>query len=422
MNVTIQHAFKNKKPFNFLHRIILPNGNECILDCKGEVYTNDQGELVRMTGTAQDITELKKAEEKIAKLAGIVDSSGDAIISKTLNGIIISWNKEAEKLFGYTTEEILGKHISLLFPSTRANDEENILNQIRQGKSIINYETEHQKKDGTFFSVSATISPIFDSYGKITGISKIARDITEKKLAEAKLVEYTRALEQKHKETEQFAYIASHDLQEPLRTITNYIGLFNEEYKGKLNKEADMYLEFITGASMRMKILINDLLEYTRIENDKRIVEIDINTLLKDILSDLDTSIKENRAAIHSETLPVMSGYYSRLKSLFQNLISNAIKFKKPGEDPVITIASEDKGSEWLFSIKDNGIGIDMTYNEKIFKLFQRLHSRSDYQGTGIGLAHCKKIVELTGGSIWVESEPGKGSTFYFTLPKNVTL
>lgn len=418
----IQNSYREKKPFSFLHRIISPDGMEKTLDCKGNVYTDEHGAVIKMTGTAQDITELKKAQEKVMQLAAIVESSSDAIFSKNIEGFILSWNKQAEKLFGYTEKEILGKHISLLFPLNRLNEEEKILNQIKKGHPIINYETERRKKNGTNVFVEGTISPIKDPNGKIIGISNIFRDITEKKQAEEKLNAYTVALEHKNKETEQFAYIASHDLQEPLRTITNYIGLFREEYEGKLDKSADIYLRSISGASERMQTLITDLLEYTRIESDNNQIEIDCNVLLSEVMKDMEKAITENNAIIQFETLPVITGYFSRFKSLFQNLISNGIKFKRKGIDPIIKITAKDTGKEWLFEVKDNGIGMEKIYYDKIFMIFQRLHSRSEYQGTGIGLAHCKKIIDLRGGKIWVESEINQGSSFYFTVPKTIII
>jgi PAS domain S-box-containing protein len=422
VNAMIGKAYQDHQPLSFFHRILHSNGSVRYIQSRGEVFLNDKGAPYRMSGTAQDITETKQAEEKMAKLAAIVESSSDAIISKTVDGYIMSWNKEAAKLFGYSEEEALGKHISLLFPVERLKEEETIIQQMKAGHPLINYETERKKKDGTVFPISATISPIKDTTGKLIGISKIVRDITERKRAEEKLLAYTTALEQKHKETEQFAYIASHDLQEPLRTITNYIGLLVEEYKGKLDESADLYINFIDGAARRMQTLIVDLLDYTRIENDVDQVDVDCNALVNDVLADLETAITESNASVQVENLPVMSGYQSRLKSLFQNLISNALKFKKAGVDPVVKISAKDMGKEWRFEIKDNGIGIEKTYFEKIFMLFQRLHARSEYNGTGLGLAHCKKIVELRGGRIWVESEPGKGSSFYFTLPKKIVL
>jgi len=223
-----------------------------------------------------------------------------------------------------------------------------------------------------------------------------------------------------NKEIEQFAYIASHDLQEPLKTLSNYVSLFLKKYKGVLDEDANRYLAIIGGSVGRMQSLIRDLLDYSKIENDKNITAIDCNILLKDVLNDMAISITESKAEIYSEQLPNINGYFTGLKSLFQNLISNAIKFRKSDINPIINITAEAKDKEWLFAIKDNGIGIDKIYYNKLFIVFQRLHSKDEYAGTGIGLAQCRKIVELHGGRIWLESELENGSTFYFTLLKTL--
>jgi len=237
---------------------------------------------------------------------------------------------------------------------------------------------------------------------------------TEKAIIEKMNIKLTSS----NKEMEQFAFIASHDMQEPLRTISNYIGLLQNQYKGKLDKDADRYLNSIGGATFRMQSLIRDLLEYSKIGTDKKTIVIDCNIVLKDVLNDMNESIKESKAEIHSEQLPVINGYLSAIKSLFQNLISNAVKFRNKDVHPIINISAEIKYNEWFFTIKDNGIGIDKKYYDKIFVIFQRLHTKIEYAGTGIGLAHVKKIIELHSGKIWCESELGKGTTFYFTIPK----
>ncbi len=219
-------------------------------------------------------------------------------------------------------------------------------------------------------------------------------------------------------EKEQFVYIVSHDLQEPLRTISNYAGLFNNRYKGKLDSEADRFLDTIIRATGRMQMLIKDLLDYSRIEKDKAKTKIDCNELIKEVLNDIEISVTESKAHICAENLPVLNGYLSGIKSLFQNLISNAIKYRKAGTDPIINITAESKEKEWLFAISDNGIGIDVAFYDKLFIIFQRLHNKNEFSGTGIGLAQCKKIVGLHGGTIWLESLIDKGSTFYFTISK----
>lgn len=221
-----------------------------------------------------------------------------------------------------------------------------------------------------------------------------------------------------NKELGQFAYITSHDLQEPLRTISNYVGLFKKQYQGQLDTEANRYLQSIGSATYRMQHLIRDILEYSRIGHDKTITAIDCNVLLKEILENLTTSIKENNAIVHIDKLPFINGYYAEISSLFQNLISNAIKYKKQNTQTYITISAQSKNDTWLFAVKDNGIGIEKIYYDRIFTIFQKLHAKGEFEGTGIGLAQCKKITELHGGKIWVESEFGKGSTFYFTISK----
>jgi ligand-binding sensor domain-containing protein/signal transduction histidine kinase len=225
-------------------------------------------------------------------------------------------------------------------------------------------------------------------------------------------------LERKNRELEQFVYIASHDLQEPLRTTNSFLDLFVKQYKGKLDDKADSILSFVTQATARMRTLINDLLDYSRLGADAEKKSVDSNKLLAEIRTDLGTAITESETTIYADSLPVVNGFPTALKQLFQNLITNAIKFRKPGVSPEIRIAATDEGEFWKFTFTDNGIGIEKKYSEKIFAIFQRLHSRNEYEGSGIGLAHCKKIVEMHKGTITVESQVGIGSTFIFTIKK----
>ncbi len=224
----------------------------------------------------------------------------------------------------------------------------------------------------------------------------------------------------KNNEMEEFAYVASHDLKEPLRTTTSFIKLLQKKYAGQLDEQADKYIRFINESSERMKVLIEDLLEFSRIGNNPKLTTIDCNQLLTTVLADIDVTIQESGAAVTSTSLPVITGYNTEMKLLFQNLLINAVKFKKPGVAPEISVTSQDSGTHWQFAFKDNGIGIDPAFKDKIFKIFQRLHSISDYQGSGIGLAHCNKIAALHNGKIWVDSALGEGCTFFFTVQKNL--
>lgn len=233
---------------------------------------------------------------------------------------------------------------------------------------------------------------------------------------ERKVQQRTLELERKNKELEQFAYVASHDLQEPLRTTTSFVELLRKQYQGQMDEKADKYIDYIVQSNDRMKTLIHDLLDYSRIGREKKLVQVDCNHLLAEVLEDLHQGIRENEAIIRAGELPIVNAFRTELKQLFQNLVTNSIKFRKSNESPVVEINAEKEHGTLTFSFRDNGIGIEPTYQEKIFIIFKRLHKRSDYEGAGIGLAHCKKIVELHGGKIWVESVPGEGSTFFFTI------
>jgi signal transduction histidine kinase len=220
------------------------------------------------------------------------------------------------------------------------------------------------------------------------------------------------------KEIEQFTFIASHDLQEPLRTITNFTHLIQEEYGNKLEGDGKKYIEFITRSATRMSALVKGLLEYSLLGNESIKTTVDCSRIVHEVLSDLSESIHESKAVITVKELPRVIGYETEMRMLFQNLVTNAVKFRKKDQSPVIRISAEEQEKAWHFSVNDNGIGIEERGQEKIFIIFKRMQNRNDYEGTGIGLAHCKKIVEMHGGKIWVESSLGKGSTFNFTIPK----
>jgi signal transduction histidine kinase len=251
---------------------------------------------------------------------------------------------------------------------------------------------------------------------KIDRALKENRELREKKDREEKLANYARELERSNKELGEFAYLASHDLQEPLRMVGSFLQLLQQRYQDKLDSVANEYIYYAVEGASRMKRLISDLLNYSRTNREWLIEQIDIAGTIREALQNLTASVNDSGAMIHFENMPVLAADRSQMIQLFQNLIGNAIKFRKKDEPLVIKISASQNNGCWQFSVEDNGIGIEEQYSEKIFVIFKKLHSNEKFEGTGIGLAIAKKIVERHGGKIWLESAPGKGTTFYFTL------
>lgn len=349
----------------------------------------------------------------------IINAALDAIICIDTTGIITDWNPQAEKIFGWTFAEVKGLSLTeTIIPEPYRNrHRQGLQHYLQTGEGpVLNriLEITALRRDGKEFPVELSILPIHQQDSVF--FCAFLRDITERKTAETQQQLHAKALEQKNRELEQFAYIASHDLQEPLRTTSSFVDLLRQQYEGRLDEPGDKYLVYITQAVNRMQVLINDLLRYSRIGRKITLVMVDCNLLLKEVLADLNTAIQEEQAIITTANLPELNGYDTELKMLFQNLISNSIKFRKKEVPPQIKISATQSEKGWTFAFADNGIGIEERYYERIFIPFQRLHTWHEYEGSGIGLAHCKKIVELHGGNIWVESVAGEGSTFYFTI------
>jgi light-regulated signal transduction histidine kinase (bacteriophytochrome) len=266
--------------------------------------------------------------------------------------------------------------------------------------------------------ILASSCPFFDAQHNLLGAVAVMHDITERRRAEEKLAETVDSLNASNRDLEQFAYIASHDLQEPLRMVANYVQLLERRYKDKLDQDAKDFIYYASDGAVRMQQLIDSLLEYARLHSrQKQFKTVNLDRVLQRVLRDLEKSILESGARITAGPLPDVFGDDVQLGQVFQNLISNALKFK--GEDsPKIQIDAEEFYDHWKITVRDNGIGIEPEYQERIFKIFQRLHSRADYSGTGIGLAVFKRIIERHNGTSGVESAAGKGSSFWFTLPK----
>jgi PAS domain S-box-containing protein len=417
---------------------------------------DESGKLAGAVNLLMDITDQKLFDEKIAKLAAIVHSSDDAIISKTLDGIVTSWNDAAKKIFGYTASEMIGEPISKLIPRDYYNEEPAILNRIRKGESVDHYETKRITKDGRVLDISLTISPIKDRRNNIIGVSKIARDITKQKeneklvresedryrsLAEEleKLVlEKTEDLSQLNKELqrsnielEQFAYVASHDLQEPLRKIRIFGKMVLEENSENLSNSGRDYLVRMVSAADRMHNLIEALLDFSRTATTyQELEQRNINDLIDEVKKELQDIIEEKNAEIEVALIPELPVIPFQFKQMLFNVIGNSLKYAKEEIPPLIKISattmkgektgqkSAVPGMEYCkLTIADNGIGFEPQYKEKIFGLFQRLHGRNEYSGAGLGLAICKKIAKNHNGFISAESEAGKGTSIHIFIP-----
>jgi PAS domain S-box-containing protein len=341
-----------------------------------------------------------------------------SIIFLDKQGNIETWNRGAEKIKGYTTEEIIGKNFNLFYGDTdrQQNLPARLLHEASaKGKTY--HEGWRQRQNNSQFWGATTITALHSEQGEVMGFVKITRDLTDRMQAETTIKAHAQHLEMKNKELEQFVYIASHDLQEPLLNMSNFVELLQLEYAPQLDETASLYLDVIQQSTERMRSLIKGLLDYSRLGKEKTLSTIDCHQLIETLKEDLTASLTAAGAELVYTDLPVVSAYTIELRQLFQNLISNAIKFKKADTLPLIRIWAEKLNGHWRFAINDNGIGIDPAYHDKIFLIFKRLHDREVYEGNGIGLAHCKKIVEMHGGDLTVESVPGEGSTFFFTIP-----
>jgi PAS domain S-box-containing protein len=502
-----------------------------------------------------DISERRSAEENVRQLANIVESSGDAIIGLTPEGVIRSWNPGAERLYGYSAQEALGKLTQMLLPEHRSGEEQELLSRVLSGDRVEHHETERVRKDGGVLDVSLTVSPIKDAVGTVVGISSVSRDITERKRADralrqtqegfrsafenapigmalfsiapeenARLLEVNGSLsritgysiqqllemdlrsithpedreserplaeqliageipnyqiekryltrdgsivwvthnastvsdsqdnlvygiaqvediterkraeqglaraaaelerratelERSNTALQQFAYAASHDLSEPLRMVSSYVQLIAKRYRGRLDSDADEFIGFAVDGVFRMQALIDGLLLYSRAGTSEYEMQlVDCSEVAKTTLTTMQTTLREAGAVVEVDPLPTVRGDETQLSQLFQNLVSNAIKFVADGP-PRVQISVERQGDDWCFSVADNGIGVEPAHAERIFNVFQRLHGRGEYPGSGVGLAICKRIVERHSGRIWVESRPEGGSTFSFTIP-----
>ncbi len=390
---------------------------------------DESGVIVGASKIARDITVQKRAEELQRRFAAIIESSDDAIIGKDLNGVIQSWNPGAERIFGFSAAEAIGKPVTILIPEGRLDEEPQILGRIRRGEKTDHYETVRQRKDGTLINVSLSVSPIKDSAGNVIGASKIARDITERKKAEVALQKAHEELEERVKartaslnqalaQMQEFSYTVSHDLRSPARAMKGYATAILEDYGEKLGEQGREYLNRILRGSERMDQLIRDVLIYSRLAQAEIKTEpVDLDELIQDIIDqNPDLAAPEVEVIVQKPLAPVI-GHPSSLAQAVSNILDNAKKFVAPGRTPHIEIWTEKRLDKVRLWIKDNGIGINSKFQSRLFGMFERLHDADSYEGTGIGLAIVRKAVEKMGGVVGMESDGVNGSSFWIELP-----
>ncbi|MGC2832123.1 MAG: PAS domain S-box protein [Candidatus Acidiferrum sp.] len=397
------------------------NGSEFPIEIMLSPLESAEGTLV--TAAIRDISVRRAAEKHLAQMEGryrgLLEAAPDAMVVVNQGGEIVLLNVQAEKQFGYSRDELVGQKVTNIIPEGFAERlvsdalrsvEEALAQQIGTGIELTG-----RRKDKSEFPIELMLSPLESAEGIL--VTAAIRDITTRKKAEANLLNKVEELNRSNEELGQFAYIASHDLQEPLRMVASYTQLLSRRYKGKLDSDADEFIAFAVDGAGRMQRLIQDLLAYSRVgTKGQELLATSSEEALQQALINLRGAIAERGALVTHDPLPNVLADEMQLVQLFQNLVGNAIKYQNSGIPKVHITAAQNGRQKWTFSVRDNGLGIDPQYFEKIFGMFQRLHKREEFAGTGIGLAICKKIVERHGGNISVESEPGHGSTFRFAL------
>lgn len=402
------------QPIRFLHAGTRRVGRG---DYSVAVPVRSQDELGALADSFNKMSQAL-AETTVSKefLNSILSNMLDALFVMNPDGTLQMVNRPTLEILGYQEEELSGKPARLLFAEEAFLFKESGLEALAAEGSVRNLELNFRTKAGTSVPVLFSCSMLRDADGRLNGIIGAARDITERKRQEV-LRRQTEELGRSNKELERFAYSASHDLQEPLRTVSSYIQLLEKRYKGKLDPKADEFIHYVVDGVQRMQQLINDLLNYARAGGKiKPSDPLDCSIMVERVKLALHTVLSETSAQVTYEGLPTVSVDSRQFEQLLQNLISNAVKYHGR-QPPRVHLTAVRENGDWVFSVQDNGIGISAENHARVFELFQRLHSRDDYPGSGIGLATCQKIVQAHGGRIWVESEEGKGSTFKFTLP-----
>jgi PAS domain S-box-containing protein len=379
-----------------------------------------------VTAAIRNISVRKDADEHLAQMEGryrgLLEAAPDAMVVVDQGGKIVLLNVQAEKQFGYRRDELVGHRVADIIPEGFA--ERLVADGTRSAADALaqqigtGIELNGRRKDGSDFPIEIMLSPLESKEGIL--ITAAIRDISVRKSAEARLIRAVDELKRSNDELEHFAYVASHDLQEPLRMVASYTQLLAKRYKGRLDSDADEFIAYAVNGSNRMQQLIRDLLAYSRAgTNAKAPRRVSSEVALDEALTNLQSTIADSGAVVTHDSLPAVTMDNMQLSQVFQNLVGNAVKYRS-GEVPRVHVSATGGDHEWIFSVRDNGLGIDPKYFERIFVLFQRLHGRDEFEGTGIGLAICKKILERIGGRIWVESQFKVGSIFHFAVPEGI--
>jgi PAS domain S-box-containing protein len=405
-------------------------------DLEATVATRTESLSEAVRALEREVVERTRAEHELReseqRMRGLLEAAPDAMVVVDDRGAIVEVSAQVEKMFGHARTDLVGRPVEILVPESfreRHTSHRGVYSSDPRTRAMgEGLELYALRRDGTQFPVEISLSPVPTDRGLL--VMAAIRDITERKVVETRIrrmnVELERRvhartaeLERSNEALKQFAYAASHDLQEPLRTMGNYAELVSRRYRGRIDDEADVFLGFVVDGAEWMHQLLQGLLEYARVDTRAAATSPKpMDRALEQALVNLRAAIADTGARVDSGPLPVAPADDVQMVQLFQNLIGNAIKFRRPGVAPEVRVEVAERGSDWEFAVRDNGIGIDLRHAERIFAIFQRLHRRQEYPGAGVGLAICKKIVERHGGRIWVEAAPGIGCTFRFTLPR----
>jgi PAS domain S-box-containing protein len=374
--------------------------------------TRLRARLAELEGHAGGLTE--------RLLGGLLQAAPDGIVITDRDGQIRLANAQLELLLGYEPGELVGQPVEVLLPeglrAGHVGKRHGYVAHPAPRRMGIGLKLVARRKDGTEIPAEISLSPLETSEGRF--IVSTIRDASERRDTEAMMRKHADALGRSNDQLQQFAYVASHDLQEPLRMVSSYLQLLERRYKGQLDDDASEFIGFAVDGAKRMQALISDLLAYSRIGTREEVhSRVDLNETVQRVLKDLEVAIRETGAVVQVDRLPTITAEATQIRQLLQNLVGNALKFHKPGQPPAIEVTSRREADAWIFAVRDHGIGLDPQYRDRIFQIFQRLHTRQEYPGTGIGLAICKRIVERHGGTITVDSSPGDGATFTFTVP-----